>query len=115
MQEIYRQGDVMLKRVGDALPEGVKDVTPEKNRIVLAYGEVTGHAHAFADAEVAAGKVKAFSKTGVWDPSAERFIQVMETTALTHEEHSPVVLDKGVYEVVQQREYSPEAIRNVAD
>lgn len=116
--KIYRQGDVLLKKISvdpKDIPEGATDVTPKDGRIVLAYGEVTGHAHAFAEPEVKAGKLKALSKTGVWDPSAERFIQVLEKTALTHEEHSPVELDKGIYEVVQQREYSPEEIRRVAD
>ena len=51
----------------------------------------------------------------MWDAGAERYLQVVETTALKHEEHATVPLPKGVYRVVQQREYSPEAIRNVAD
>lgn len=119
-EEIYRQGDVLLVRISNdpqvGLPSGLKDQTPE-DRIVLAYGEVTGHAHALAEVSTKTkpeGKVKAFSATP-WDASAERFIQVLETTALKHEEHDPVVLDKGVYKVVRQNEYSPEAIRQVAD
>ncbi len=32
-----------------------------------------------------------------------------------HEEHGPVTLPPGDYEVTIQREYSPEEIRNVAD
>ena len=119
MEEVYRQGDVMLVKVSsnpDDLPKGLKDQTSE-GRIVLAYGEVTGHAHALAEPlteKSPKGKVKAFSATP-WDASAERFIQVLEKTALTHEEHDPIQLDKGIYKVVRQREYSPEAIRNVAD
>ena len=35
--------------------------------------------------------------------------------AVTHEEHASIQLPKGNYRIVRQREYSPEAIRNVAD
>jgi hypothetical protein len=82
------------------VPKGAKDITPKDARIVLAYGEVTGHAHALEEAKV--GKAK------LWDAGAERFLQVLEKTALTHEEHSAITLEPGVYKVTQQREYAPE-------
>ena len=100
-QTIFRQGDVLLTLVA-ALPKGAKDVTPDK-RIVLAHGEITGHAHA----------VK--GKARMWDAGAERYLQVLEATALTHEEHAAIPLPPGIYKVTQQREYHPEAIRNVVD
>jgi len=64
------------------------------DRIVLAYGEVTGHAHAvsvmqaqmYADGDVAT----------LW---------FMRQRDLVHEEHSTIHLPPGVYRVVQQREY----------
>ena len=43
-----RQGDVLLVPVA-SLPAGCVEVPNDKGRIVLAYGEVTGHAHAIAD------------------------------------------------------------------
>ena len=101
----YRQGDVGLQLVA-SLPANAVAVKPtEPHRIVLAYGEVTGHAHALHEVT----KVREFSY------EAERFIQVMETTSLKHEEHAPILLAPGVYQVIQQVEYSPEEIRNVAD
>lgn len=107
----------MLELVA-ALPKGAKDVSPE-GRIVLAYGEVTGHAHAvYEEADRSAkpedrpaGKMPA----RLWDAGAERFLQVLEKTALRHEEHAPVPLDPGIYRVTTQREYSPGEIRRVAD
>ena len=103
---IYRQGDVLLKAV-PAIPEGAKDVTPQ-GRIVLAYGETTGHAHAIDDAPPAV-------KPKLWDAGAERFLQVVEKTALKHEEHAPVELPPGNYQIIGQVEYAPEEIRRVAD
>lgn len=113
----YRQGDVMLVKVSGipsrGLPEGAKDVTP-KDRIVLAYGEVTGHAHAVYP-EAVEGQAEPAIKAKLWDAGAERFLQVLEATSLKHEEHTAVALDPGVYRVVRQREYAPEAPRMVAD
>lgn len=107
-QLIYRQGDVMLQRV-DAIPADAKLCKIEGD-VILAYGEVTGHAH-----RLAPEMVKPFAKGGVWSPTAERFIQAVEGATLTHEEHGAIALAPGNYRVIQQREYSPEEIRNVAD
>lgn len=103
MNEHYRQGDVLLIKV-DALPMGA---TKEKNTddsIVLAYGETTGHAH-----RLKAAGVFAYQWQG------DRLIEVKETSALTHEEHSAITLVPGVYKVVHQREYTPERINRVVD
>ena len=42
-----RQGDVLALGV-EAIPEDAKPVTRDRGRVILAYGEVTGHAHAIA-------------------------------------------------------------------
>ncbi len=105
--KMFRQGDVMIRQVAE-LPKGSAAVKNEV-RIVLAHGEVTGHAHAvrvedaveFTHAD-AAGAVR-------------RFLEVASTASVVHEEHATIPLTAGVYEIVQQREYHPEAIRNVAD
>jgi hypothetical protein len=107
-QVMFRQGDVLIVQV-DAIPSDAAPCAVDGD-VILAYGEVTGHAH-----RLAAGSVKPFAKGGVWEPSAERFIQALEGAELLHEEHSTIKLPAGNYRVVQQREYSPEAIRNVAD
>lgn len=105
---MYRQGDVLLVAVS-AIP---LEATPcdVKGDVILAYGEVTGHAH-----RLAPETVKPFAKGGVWSPSAERFIQAAEGATLTHEEHGAIALAPGNYRVVQQVEYTPEGLRNVAD
>lgn len=45
MNEHYRQGDVLIERI-DSVPDDAQPVPLEDGRIVLAHGEVTGHAHA---------------------------------------------------------------------
>lgn len=100
---IKRQGDVLLVKVA-SMPKDVSGVEC-KTRIVLAEGEVTGHAHAIYEP----------AKAKLWDAGAERFLQVMETVSLKHEEHAEVMLDPGIYRIAIQTEYTPEELRNVAD
>lgn len=101
--EIIRQGDVCLIPVA-ALPDGAKAVESQ-GRVVLAYGEVTGHAHA----------IYTPAKAKLWDAGAERFLQVIERCELKHEEHSTARLEPGIYHLPQQVEYTPQELRRVAD
>lgn len=99
----YRQGDVFIERVR-ARPKAAKPVARDRGRVVLAYGEVTGHAHAILEPEAL-----------LFDAGGELYLQADGTVTLRHEEHAPITLEKGTYRVTRQREYSPEEIRNVAD
>jgi hypothetical protein len=103
-KKLYRQGDVLIEYFGDKLPDGIKQLPADKNRVVLAYGEVTGHAHALT------------AKTStLYEWQGNRLLEITKETDLVHEEHSAITLAPGIYKIVQQREYTPEAIRNVAD
>lgn len=104
---IVRQGDVLICRV-KSIPAKVEPVARENGRVVLAHGEVTGHAHAIKSPKAALFR----------DPAlAAVFLHVTgdEPALLEHEEHSTIALPPGNYEVIRQREYSPEEIRQVAD
>jgi len=46
----YRQGDVAIERIA-SLPAKIKKAALEGGKVILAHGEVTGHAHAFAAAD----------------------------------------------------------------
>lgn len=101
---IIRQGDVLLVKV-PAIPADAIEVKEKTGRVILAYGEVTGHCHQISEP----------AKAKLWHAGAERFLQVMERTSLRHEEHSSARIDPGVYHVAIQREYTPQALRNVQD
>lgn len=105
--KIFRQGDVMVRQVSK-LPKGATEVQT-KGRIVLAHGEVTGHAHAIAE-----GEAREFTMADAAG-AVRRFLQVASEATVKHEEHASIPLPPGVYEIVQQREYHPEELRNVAD
>ena len=104
---MFRQGDVLIRKI-KSLPKAAKDITP-KDRIVLAYGEVTGHAHA-----IAPGEAREFSMADAAN-ATRRFLSVVKEATVRHEEHAAIPLPPGIYEIVQQREYTPDAIRNMAD
>lgn len=99
---MYRQGDVLLVNV-DEVPDGLE--RHRSRSVVLALGEVTGHAHRLrGEVEVHGKKLEAL------------FVQVLhEGGVLTHEEHGTIPVPPGTYRVFRQREYEPEGIRFVAD
>lgn len=100
-----RQGDVFIIGTAD-VPDGAKRTKRDAGRVVLAYGEVTGHAHAIAD------KGAVLFDAG----SAGRFLKVSKRVVLRHEEHAKIELPSGNYRVVIQREYQPgELPRQVLD
>lgn len=126
---VIRQGDVLLQPA-TSLPAGCTPVPLDKGRIVLAYGEVTGHAHAIADhgaprtqdraigpeaaAEIAEA---AIARAKLWRaPDGLRYLEVREPVTLTHEEHTAHTIPPGVYRLPSQVEYvAPEIVRQVAD
>lgn len=93
---VVRQGDVLVTRV-EAIPEGAVQVARDRGRVVLAYGEVTGHSHAIgergAELLTVAGE-------------ADRWLRLRSTATLRHEEHAAITLPPGEYRVRIQREFS---------
>jgi len=110
--KVFRQGDVLVRQVRSRDRAG-KDVR-ERGRVILAHGEVTGHAHEVIAAEPVMAEAEppaAFFE----EPDGRRFLFINRACNLVHQEHGLIALAPGCYEVVRQREYSPEEIRNVAD
>lgn len=121
---IARQGDVLLfKPRGNVMP-GKLIEEGEKNRVVLAHGEVTGHAHAFYfnDAELPAQKKNAFelyetdAPTHAFTKFEGRLLRLNERAFLRHEEHAPFSLPARDFIVVIQHEGDELGeLRRVAD
>ena len=95
----YRQGDLLFIRQ-DTQP--AVDLTARQGNIIVA-GEATGHAH-----RLQAGSI-------LEAPDGTLYLDITQTTHVVHEEHGPITLEPGLWLVVRQREYRPEAIRTVAD
>ncbi|WP_320783768.1 hypothetical protein [Streptomyces sp. CRN 30] len=108
---MYRQGDVLIVPLAaDAVPEQAGGAPTEprdtRGRLVLALGEVTGHAHAV----VGPGRLIRES-----NGAGPMLLHVPEGARVVHEEHAAISLPKGWYRVVRQREYVPGSVRIVAD
>lgn len=110
----FRQGDVLISQVAQ-LPEAAQPIeSAMSKKIVLAWGEVTGHHHRIEnDGDVVeAEEFTMKDAAGV----VRRFLKVFDLGAtVKHEEHAAIALPPGLYEVTIQREYTPEEIRQVAD
>ncbi len=112
----YRQGDVLIERI-TTIP-GTAQKLKRSNRVILAHGEVTGHHHTLETRDPADWWKEGEISTANEKPSTlagEFFVSLTDGGVVTHEEHAKVKLPPGNYRITRQREYSPEAIRNVAD
>jgi hypothetical protein len=93
----------MIEQIAQIPKDAIKQ--KPKGRIILAHGEATGHHHS-VDIDAA----------DWWKQSdGTQFLAVKEEAAVEHQEHDTINLPPGSYRVRRQREYSPEAIRNVQD
>jgi hypothetical protein len=102
---MFRQGDVLIEKIKN-LPDNLQPIRRTEGKLILAHGEATGHHHAISDENCDL----------LSDESGVTYLDVKEAVAmLTHQEHSTIEIPAGNYRVIRQREYSPEAIRDVQD
>lgn len=112
---IIRQGDILLVKIedsGGALRVGKP--TP----LIVGHGETTGHTHTIEAARALTGDELAwdlFARTGDWQGNGDPLVAVDAPTIIRHQEHDALPVPAGVYRVVRQRVYAPEAPRSVLD
>jgi hypothetical protein len=98
---MWRHGDVFIQACGELPAEAIK-----LPHLTLAKGELTGHAHRIEES----GAAQLFRHDDTL------YLRVIgERATVTHQEHAAITLDRGVYRVWIQREYSPERFRKVMD
>ena len=95
MVVMYRQGDVLLRKV-ESIPE---DAKPSDDDIILK-GEATGHAHRIVNGTI-------FTRSS-W-PRNQMYVEASAGATLVHEEHKTIQIEPGFYEVIRQREYDPKS------
>jgi len=107
--KVIRQGDVCLIPV-NTIPKDAKVQKPDHPlKVILALGEATGHHHRFEFMDKS-HNVKLYVAAG-----GARYLHVEAPANLLHEEHSTARVPPGKYLLPRQVEYSPAALRNVAD
>lgn len=106
-----RQGDVLICACDPAEADGLAEVPRDANgRTILAHGEATGHAHA-----ILSNRAVLLAPDGRMSGRMILMLADGEPAELVHEEHGAIAIPAGSYRVTRQREYSPEALRYVAD
>ena len=104
---MLRQGDVLLRSVA-AIPDPARNYGRGGESIVNS-GNFRGHDH-----YIPHGATMHFDQ----DASGESHVFVcieIDGAALMHAEHAAILVPRGKYEVIRQREYHPEGNRHVAD
>jgi len=103
------QGDIYIRRI-DELPEGLQEVAPEGQHVVVTHSE-TGHHHVMDR--------KAVTMYRLPEEIYDCFLVVKEPTTLEHlrphDTHEAIAFRPGTYHVRRQREYTPEGFRRVED
>lgn len=105
---MIQQGDVILHKTNIDISNAVK-VDKDKRGIVLAEGEHTGHYHGIEVEEDEAELIKI----------GEKMLLHVKTDSVTlkHQEHGPITIDKGVWEVGQvvEKDWLNDMVRKVVD
>ena len=86
MVHIYRQGDVILREL-----ESPQNFSGATTKIVEMTGE-TGHKHSILGQVLEQGN--------------RTLIQLDEPSQIVHEEHKPISIPKGQYEIYRVREFT---------
>jgi len=95
----YRQGDLLFVEV-TVIPSSAR----KTGHAIIEEGEATGHKHQVLD-----GSAHLFEDGNV------KFLEILESATIVHEEHAPLRLPQGLFQVIKQREYEPEGPRYVRD
>lgn len=109
---MFRQGDVLIVPIAEAqVPPVVASLEPlardPRERMILALGESTGHAHAVV------GRGALYPAASPLEPMHLHLED--KGGRVVHEEHGTITLGSGWYRVIRQREYEPGSVRVVAD
>ena len=96
-----QQGDVLI--VSAAIPKAAKR---KDGRAIVAYGEVTGHCH-----EVIGDGVEVYEEHGTL------YVSAPKGGTIQHEEHKPIALLPGDYQIgiVKEYDHFAEEARSVRD
>jgi hypothetical protein len=103
-----RQGDVALIQVNEIPKDAVEQKT-DGNKVILAYGERTGHCHRFEFLDQTQNIKLYVAHSGA------RYLDVSAPADLLHEEHSTARVPAGKWLLPVQVEYTPQELRRVQD
>ena len=88
----FQQGDVLGRKLNE-MPTGEQKILSRK-RLVLAEGEHTGHAHVIEDDEAELIQI-----------GERMLLKLTKAATVKHEEHGPITLSPGIWEIGRVQEY----------
>jgi hypothetical protein len=89
--KMIQQGDVLCRKL-EKLPDGEQKVVARK-RLVVAHGE-SGHSHVIEDDEAQLIQI-----------GERMLLKLARSATIKHEEHRPITLSPGIWEVGRVREF----------
>jgi len=92
---MFRQGDLLIRKI-----KNVPEKTVKKADNIVLEGEATGHMHRLIGGDILLA-------------DSRMFLQVPDRATIIHDEHFPIPLEKGDYEVIRQKEYKSENMTQV--
>lgn len=113
MSYLTFQGDVDIREIPQ-IPKSAKLLDTK----TVMYGEKTGHHHSFS------GQVLVYEPTNKdmiqvrgESVQVQKYVEVVQDTKLTHQEHAEQIIPKGKYAILQEREFDvlSQQIRRVID
>lgn len=96
---LIQQGDTLYFKM-KKLPQGLEKKPFDG---IVQHGEATGHAHRIKDFQELAERKEAVYLTDA--KTGKRYLRLFRPIEIVHEEHKPVKLDPGEYEIGIVREY----------
>lgn len=91
IKSTFQQGDVLGRKL-DKLPDGEQQIIARK-RLVVAHGE-SGHSHVIEDNEAELIQI-----------GERMLLKLTKQATLKHEEHGPLTLPPGIWEIGRVKEY----------
>ena len=113
-RDVIRHGDILFRPRERSL-----DGLTLRPGTIVRRGEVTGHAHRITEGEarILEEYETAWTREGKAQRLKGEYLDVLQTATITHEEHKPLTIGPGLWEIIQAREfdYVGATIRRVTD
>jgi hypothetical protein len=90
-KKTFQQGDVVGRKL-KSLPQGEQKIVARRT-LVLAHGE-SGHSHVIEDDEAELIQI-----------GERMLLKLAKAATVTHEEHKPIMLSPGIWEIGRVTEY----------
>jgi|TARA_B100000315_G_C14407786_1_gene509537 spore coat polysaccharide biosynthesis predicted glycosyltransferase SpsG len=114
----YQQGDVIFTKINNLNNNYIKNTVDEQgSKLIIAEGEATGHHHRFELKDEVNANVNITAYTRSWSNDPVALSILGGSATIIHEEHNPLTIPEGNYEVsfVREMDHVSRVTRRVID